>query len=241
MGLRERQHDAPRLAGLFAIRFTQENPQPVTIAPLFCQPDKPMNTHHPPLAETEKLAAQMLAQANPVAQLSLAEAMVVVDMMRPKRISAGTVFISEGEAEHIDYMVLILAGDAAVETRKPSGQERRLINIVGAGTILGDMSVIDGLPRLTTCRAQTDMSVAILTRSRLQELLTTHPVITAKLLLTLHLRASQIARMTLAKFNKIELMNVVLRQQLDAVMSARAYTPSTPNSTIVRGSHKAPE
>ena len=66
-------------------------------------------------------------------------------------------------------------------------------------------------------------------------------MITAKLLLTLHLRASQIARMTLAKFNKIELMNVVLRQQLDAVMSARAYTPSTPNSTIVRGSHKAPE
>jgi hypothetical protein len=26
-------------------------------------------------------------------------------------------------------------------------------------------------------------------------------------------------------------MNVVLRQQLDAVMSARAYTPKTPNST----------
>ena len=47
--------------------------------------------------------------------------------------------------------------------------------------------------------------------------------------------------MTLAKFNNIELMNVVLRQQLDAVMSARAYTPNTPNSTVVRGSHKAPE
>ena len=45
-----------------------------------------MSMPHPPLAETEKLAAQMLAQPNPVAQLSLAEAMVVVDMMRPKRV-----------------------------------------------------------------------------------------------------------------------------------------------------------
>lgn len=114
-----------------------------------------MTTPHPPLAETEKLAAQMLAQPNPVAQLSLAEAMVVVDMMRPKRIAAGTVFISEGEAKHIDYMALVLAGDVAVETRKPGTNETRLINIVSAGTILGDMSLVDGMPRLTTCRAQT--------------------------------------------------------------------------------------
>lgn len=190
-----------------------------------------MTTPHPPLAETEKLAAQMLAQPNPVAQLSLAEAMVVVDMMRPKRIAAGTVFISEGEAKHIDYMALVLAGDVAVETRKPGTNETRLINIVSAGTILGDMSLVDGMPRLTTCRAQTDLSVAILTRNRLQELLTTHPVIAAKLLLTLHLRASQIARVTLSKFNKIEQMNAVLRQQLDAVMNARAYSPSTPSRT----------
>ncbi len=195
-----------------------------------------MATPHPPLAETEKLAAQMLAQPNPVAQLSLDEAMVVVDMMRPKRIAAGTVFISEGETQHIDYMALILAGEAAVETRIPGSAERRLINIVGAGTILGDMSVIDGMPRLTSCRAQSDLSVAILTRARLQELLTTHPVIAAKLLLTLHLRASQIARVTLGKFNKIEQMNTVLRQQLDAVMNARAFSPETTRSSSTKHS-----
>lgn len=185
-----------------------------------------MSAPHPPLAETEKLAAQMLAQPNPVAQLSLAEAMVIVDLMRPKRVAAGTVFISEGEAEHIDYMVLILAGDVAVETRRPGSTQQRLINLVGPGATLGDMSVIDGLPRLTSCRAQTDLSIAILTRSRLQELLTTHPVIAAKFLLTLHLQASQLARLTLGKFNKIVQMNDVLRQQLDAVMNARAYNAS---------------
>ena len=181
---------------------------------------------HPPLAETEKLAAQMLAQPNPVAQLSLAEAMVVVDMMRPKRVAAGTVFISQAEAVHIDYMALILSGEVAVEVHTHHSAEARLLNIVGPGTILGDMSVIDGLPRLTSCRAQSDLSLAILTRSRLQELLTTHPVLAAKLLLTLHLRASHIARLTLSKFSKIEQMNTVLRQQLDAVMNARAYAPA---------------
>lgn len=171
---------------------------------------------HPPLAETEKLAAQMLAQPNPVAQLSLAEAMVVVDMMRPKRVAAGTVFISQAEAVHIDYMALILSGEVAVEVHTHHSAEARLLNIVGPGTILGDMSVIDGLPRLTSCRAQSDLSLAILTRSRLQELL------------TLHLRASHIARLTLSKFSKIEQMNTVLRQQLDAVMNARAYAPAAP-------------
>ena len=184
---------------------------------------------HPPLAETEKLAAQMLAQPNPVAQLSLAEAMVVVDMMRPKRVAAGTVFISQAEAVHIDYMALILSGEVAVEVHTHHSAEARLLNIVGPGTILGDMSVIDGLPRLTSCRAQSDLSLAILTRSRLQELLTTHPVLAAKLLLTLHLRASHIARLTLSKFSKIEQMNTVLRQQLDAVMNARAYAPAAPS------------
>ena len=49
------------------------------------------------LSETEKLAAQMLTKPNAVATLTLAEAMVIVDMMRPKRIPAGTIFITEGE------------------------------------------------------------------------------------------------------------------------------------------------
>ncbi|MFI0546929.1 MAG: cyclic nucleotide-binding domain-containing protein [Brachymonas sp.] len=188
-----------------------------------------MTLSPPPLAETEKLAAQMLAQPNPVAALSLAEAMVIVDMMRPKRIAAGTVFISEGEAEHTDYMVLVLAGDVAIENRKPSSTTQRLINIVGPGTVLGDMSLVDGSPRLTTSRAQTELSVAIFTRARLQELLTTHPVIAAKFLLTLHLRASQISRMTLGKFNKIVQINDVLRQQMDAVMNSRSLLPNQPH------------
>ena len=180
-----------------------------------------------PLAETEKMAAQMLAQPNPVAALSLAEAMVIVDAMRPKRIPAGTVFISEGESAHTDYMVLLLSGDAIIETRTPGTGEGRILHVIGPGSTIGEMSLIDGQPRLTTCRAQSDLSVAILTRTKLQELLSTHPVVVAKFLLGLHARASISARTTLGKFNKVLQMNDVLRQQLDAVMNARsAGTPS---------------
>ena len=190
-----------------------------------------MSTPHPPLAESEKLAAQMLAQPNPVAQLSLAEAMVIVDLMRPKHIAAGSVFITEGESLYIDYMMLVLAGEVAVETRRPSSDEKRLVNLLGSGSTLGEMSMIDGQPRLVSCRAQSDLSVAILTRTSLQELLSTHPAIAAKLLLTLHLRASQVSRLTLGKFNKIVQMNEVMRQQLDAVMNARAYAPRDSSSS----------
>ncbi len=174
----------------------------------------------PSLAGSVQLAAQMLVQDNPVATLSLEEAMVIVSAMRPKRVPAGTVFITEGEAEFVDYMVLILAGDVQVESTGPARAEN-IINVVGPGATLGEMSLIDGLPRLASCIALSDLSLAILTRSRLRQLLQSQPEITAKLLLLLHHNASLNARTVVGKFNKVLKVNAVMHQQLDVLMNAR--------------------
>lgn len=179
------------------------------------------------LAHSVQLAAQFLVQENPIASLSIDEAIVVVSAMRPKRIPAGTVFITEGESQHIDFMVLILSGDVLIESRG-SSQGENTISLVGPGNTLGEMSLIDGLPRLTSCKAQTDLSLAILSRARLRQLLQSQPEIAAKFLLFLHIRASEYARTTLSKFNKVLKMNDVMHQQLDVLMNARPQVMPSP-------------
>ena len=177
------------------------------------------------LSETEKLAAQMLARPNLLATLTLAEAMVIVDMMRPKRIPAGTVFITEGEEKHNDYMLLLLEGDAVVEIKNLQQKEDNIIGALGPGSIFGDMSVLDGSARATSCRATSDVSAAILTRARLQELLDTHPLIAAKFVIMLNTHAADRVREGVSKMNMFMQMNDVLREQLNAVMNARVPPP----------------
>ena len=173
------------------------------------------------LSETEKLAAQMLTKPNLVNSLTLAEAMVVVDMMRPKRIPAGTVFITEGEDKHNDYMLLLLEGDAVIESKTAQQKEGNIIGALGPGSVFGEMSVLDGLPRATTCRATSDVSAAILTRARLQELLASHPLIAAKFIIMLNSHAADRIREGVSKMNVFMQMNDVLREQLNAVMNSR--------------------
>ena len=182
-----------------------------------------MSSHLQPrtLSETEKLAAQMLAKPNLVATLTLAEAMVIVDMMRPKRIPTGTIFITEGEDKHNDYMLLLLEGDAVIETKTAQQKESIVIGALGPGSIFGEMSVLDGSPRATSCRATSDISAAILTRARLQELLAAQPLIAAKLIIMLHGLASERVRDGLSKMNVFMQINDVLREQLNAVMNSR--------------------
>ena len=173
------------------------------------------------LSETEKLAAQMLTKPNLVNSLTLAEAMVVVDMMRPNRIPAGTVFITEGEDKHNDYMILLLEGDAVIESKAAQQKEGNVIGALGPGSIFGEMSVLDGSPRATTCKATSDISAAILTRVRLQELLASHPLIAAKFIIMLHGLASERVRDGINKMKVFMQMNDVLREQLNAVMNSR--------------------
>ena len=177
------------------------------------------------LSETEKLAAHMLARPNPVATLTLAEAMVIVDMMRPKRIPAGTVFITEGEDKHNDYMLLLLEGDAVIENKTPQQKEGNIIGALGPGSIFGEMSVLAGSARAATCIATSDLSAAILTRVRLQELLVSHPLVAAKFVIMLNSHSADRVRETANKMNMFMQMNDVLREQLNAVMNSRVPPP----------------
>ena len=69
----------------------------------------------------EEVAARLLVTPSALDDLKLADAKRVVGYMHPQLISAGTVFIHEGELRGNDYMMLILEGDISVESDAPEG------------------------------------------------------------------------------------------------------------------------
>jgi len=169
----------------------------------------------------EEAAAHLLVTPSALADLSLADAARVVSYMKPKRFKAGTIVIQEGEARHNDYMLLLLSGDIAVENELPGAADSMVVSIIGPGSLLGEMGVIDGSPRSATCTANTDITVGILTRTGLMRLLRDEPSVGARLLLAITKRMADRLRETTRKLRTFAQMNRVLQQELNVVMNNR--------------------
>ena len=169
----------------------------------------------------EEAAAHLLVTPSALADLSLTDAARVVAYMKPKRFKAGTIVIQEGEARYNDYMLLLLSGDIAVENELPGAGDSMVVTIIGPGSLLGEMGVIDGSPRSATCTANTDITVGILTRTALMRLLRDEPGVGARLLLAITKRMSDRLRETTRKLRTFAQMNRVLQQELNVVMNNR--------------------
>lgn len=92
------------------------------------------------------------------------------------------VLIEEGS--HGDFLLLILTGTVRViKTASVHGVKE--IAEVGAGTSLGELSLIDGRPRFAACITSVPTDFAVLTRDALNELLIHYPRLANKFLLVL--------------------------------------------------------
>ena len=174
----------------------------------------------------EEVAARLLVTASALDDLTLADAMVVVTYMRPKRISAGTVIIREGEVKYNDYMLLVLEGDLIVENDLPGAfGESLVVNVVGPGHLIGEMGVLDGSPRSARCTANTDIAAAVLSRTALMRLLKDHPRTGSRLLLAISKRMADRLRETTRKLRNFAQMNKALHEELLVVMNNRTKGP----------------
>ena len=165
-----------------------------------------------------ELAATMLADAKALFQLSLSEARTVVRYMQPHRITEGTTFIQEGDTEATDFMLLVLDGDVTVETIVVSRTKPVTVNVLGPGSLIGEMGLLDGEPRSASCTAATDLRCAILTRSALKKLLADDPKTAAKLLLAISLRIAARMRETAEKVKLYAQLTQAMQQEIDALM-----------------------
>jgi CRP/FNR family cyclic AMP-dependent transcriptional regulator len=129
-------------------------------------------------------AALMLMRASPVAELDVHDAGLVIDAMQPVFVEAGTVFIEEGQTDGNEFMALLIEGQVRAENATGAPGEDMVISLIGAGSLIGEMGLIDGAPRSATCTALTDLKLAILSRDALRGLVEVQPAVAARLLLT---------------------------------------------------------
>ena len=91
-----------------------------------------------------------------------------------------------------------------------------VVSILGPGSLIGEMGIIDGGPRSATCTASTDLALAVLTREALARLMDTHPSVAARLLLAMSKRIADHLRETNRKLMTFAQVSKALQQELDA-------------------------
>ncbi|MDB5805438.1 MAG: cyclic nucleotide-binding protein [Betaproteobacteria bacterium] len=102
------------------------------------------------------------------------------------------------EGERGDFMAFTIDGLVDV-TKKDRWDVVKRIAVVQAGAALGEMSMIDGEARFASCAAIEATTFAVLTRVKLQELITNEPRLASKILMKLVYMLSQRLRQTSAK------------------------------------------
>jgi CRP/FNR family transcriptional regulator, cyclic AMP receptor protein len=178
---------------------------------------------HDRLSKTEgshsaELAAVLLAAPETMMRLSLEEARVVVSYMQPRKFAENTVFIQEGDKDNTDFMVLVLDGEVTVESITVSRTTPVTTAVLGAGSLLGEMGIVDGEPRSASCTATTDVRAAVFTRSAMEQLINEYPAIGAKFMMSIALRIAQRMRDTSEKLKLYTQLTQAMQQEIDRLM-----------------------
>ena len=160
-------------------------------------------------------AARLLTAPLALMQLSLVEAKIVVSYMRPERVAAGETFITEGDTDNTGFIVLLLDGEVLVESITVSRTQPVTISILGPGSLIGEMGILDTGPRSASCTASTDIQCAVLTREALESLIAEQPGIGAKFLLAVSARIAERYRDTQRKLKLFARLAATMQQELD--------------------------
>lgn len=163
-------------------------------------------------------AAELLRAPTALAQLSEAEAMAVVSFMRPRRFKTGATILRQGDAADTGYMALVLEGDVTVENITASRSSPVTLSVLGPGSLLGEMSLVDGEARSASCTASTDVHCAVLTRDALEVLMAEQPAIGAKLMTAVAQRLAERLRESSHKLQVYAKLVRTLQEEIDALM-----------------------
>lgn len=169
-------------------------------------------------SSTAELAAQLLIAPTALMQLSAEEALIIVSYMIPRKIPVGTTFIKEGDKSDTGYMVLLLEGEVTVENIIVSRRTPVTVTVLGPGSLIGEMGLVDGQARLASCTASSDVNCAILSRAALEKLGEDDPRTAAKLMFAVSLRVAERLRDTTEKLKKYSQLVKAMQQEIDHLM-----------------------
>ena len=169
-------------------------------------------------SSTAELAARLLIAPTALMQLTTDEALTVVSYMIPRKIPVGTTFIKEGDKSDTGYMVLLLEGEVTVESIVVSRHTPVTVNVLGPGSLIGEMGLVDGQARLASCTASTDVRCAILSRDALKKMGADDPKTSAKLMFAVSLRVAERLRDTTEKLKMYSQLVQAMQQEIDHLM-----------------------
>lgn len=169
-------------------------------------------------SDSAELAAELLRGPSALLQLSREEARQVVSYMLPMRIPEGNTFIRQGDRQSTDFMLLVLDGEVTVDTIVVSRTQPMVVNVLGRGSLIGEMGLLDGEPRSASCTANSPLTCAVLTRSALEQLLLDDPQTTAKLMLAVSIRIAQRVRDTSDKLKRYAQLTQTMQQEINRLL-----------------------
>ena len=164
---------------------------------------------------TQEEYAVLLSSAVTWMPLSLAQARLVVSHMRPQHIAQGTVFIQEGDATNTDLMFFVVRGEVVVESIEFTRDDPMTVTVLGPGSMLGELALLDGSPRSASCTASTPLFCATLDRPGMLALLSEHPEVGARMVMAMALRMADRLRDNTVKLKRFVQLTRMLQDELD--------------------------
>ena len=147
-----------------------------------------------PLADSPMLASrtvELLRSPHALFGLSADEARCVVGHMRAVNYAKGATLLREGDERDAGEMLLLLEGEVSVDAGADGPGGGVTIASLGPGSVLGEVALLDGLPRSAQCTALSPVHAAGLSRRALQDMLDVHPRVAAKLMIALSQRITE--------------------------------------------------
>lgn len=174
-------------------------------------------------SDSALLAARLLRAPTALMQLGEAEALTVVGFMQPRWFETGTTIIRQGDSADTGFMVLVLDGEITVETLVASRTQPRTLTVLGPGSLIGEMALVDGGARSASCVASSDIKCAVLTREALEALILEQPATAAKLMTAVAQRLAERLRESDHKLEVYSKLVRTMQQEIDVLMP----TPDT--------------
>ena len=171
--------------------------------------------------------AVMLTSHTALTELSIYDAMKIAPLMYTRPVKKGVVLMQEGTSSN-SHMLLILDGDCVVENESMKKADSLVLSVVGAGHIIGEMGVFDGEPRSATCKAFSDMEVAVLDKEALTKLIAQEPAVGCKLLAALLHRTSGRLRATNKKLRLLAQVTRSLEREIETLSKPAQSAPPAP-------------
>jgi CRP-like cAMP-binding protein len=181
--------------------------------------------NHRPLSEVPALAeraADLLRTPGALLNLTPPEAASLVTQMRLVHFGPGVTLFREGDDVRLDHLLLVLEGEVSIEVGIGGSMIPVAISVVGPGSVIGEMALLDGSPRSASCTTISAVQAAALSRQGLEKLVDQQPRVAAKLLIGLGSRTGERLR---ALGEQLQMYAGVVeqqQQQIDRLKAGRA-------------------